>query len=215
MIIGSTSDWTSERVVTKLLGMVEAGTTYTLSFDAFTSCGGGDMSTTVSVGSLVSETASFTTCNSVAYSVTFTATSTECVTLTLTMEGSRWEQVTINNLLLVNSSGETILPDGSCTETSSSSSVESSSSTETSSSSTTGILDLAKVSPLSLYVSGRTLSVSGASSVDVDVFDLQGRPLASWRGISGSVSLEALSSGNYIVRVKSGSNSLTRRATLR
>lgn len=204
-------------MVTKQLGTVEAGTTYTLSFDAFTACGGSDMSTTVSVGSLTSETATFTTCATVAYSVTFTATATECVTLTLTMEGSRWETVTINNLLLVNSSGETILPDASCAEASSSSSVETSSSsdTETSSSSVTGILDLAKVSPISLHVSGRVLSVTGASSVDIDVFDLQGRPLASWRGVSGSVSLDALSSGNYIVRVKSGSNSLVRRATLR
>lgn len=213
-------------MVTKQLGTVEAGTTYTLSFDAFTACGGSDMSTTVSVGSLTSETATFTACNTYAYSVTFTATATECVTLTLTMEGERWETVTINNLLLVNSSGETILPDASCVEASSSSSVETSSSSDTetsssslgtgtSSSSVTGILDLAKVSPISLHVSGRVLSVAGASSVDIDVFDLQGRPLASWRGVSGGVSLDALSSGNYIVRVKSGSNSLVRRATLR
>lgn len=213
MTIGSTSDWSSERVVTKLLGLVEAGTSYTLSFDAFTSCGGSDMETGVSVGSFVSETATFTACSSVSYSVTFTATSSECATLTLTMEGARWEQVTISNLLLVNSSGETILPDASCTD---SETTSSSSSTEASSSSnSTGILDLAKVSSISLYISGRTLNVTGETSADVDVFDLQGRPLATWRGISGSVSLEALSSGNYIVRVKTGSNALVRRVTLR
>ena len=70
-------------------------------------------------------------------------------------------------------------------------------------------------SPVLLMVENRTLHVSGAEMVRLDVFDMQGRPVESFKQVKGSVSLENLRQGNYIVRVRAGSNSLIRRISIK
>jgi hypothetical protein len=51
--------------------------------------------------------------------------------------------------------------------------------------------------------------------VRLDVFDMQGRPVASFKQVSGSVALDMLRQGNYVVRVRAGSNSLTRKIVIK
>jgi hypothetical protein len=113
----------------------------------------------------------------------------------------------------------------SSSEKSSSSSAESSSSApETSSSSDvpqssssehTTFAAAPVASPVLLTVENRTLYVSGSEMVRLDVFDMQGRPVANFKQVKGSVSLDMLRQGNYIVRVNAGSNSLTRRISIK
>jgi flagella basal body P-ring formation protein FlgA len=55
----------------------------------------------------------------------------------------------------------------------------------------------------------------GVDMAMVDVFDLQGRPVASFKQVKGAVNLGMLRQGNYIVRVRSGSNSLIRRISIK
>ena len=95
-------------------------------------------------------------------------------------------------------------------ENTSSSSVEGSSSSE----STTGV-NVFEVNPLKVSMTGRMLQVTGAERASVDVFDMQGSPVASFKQVTGSVSLENLRQGNYIVRVRSGSMNLTRRIVMK
>jgi sulfate adenylyltransferase subunit 1 (EFTu-like GTPase family) len=59
------------------------------------------------------------------------------------------------------------------------------------------------------------LQIEGVDNVQVDVFDMQGRPVASFRQVKGAVNLGMLRQGNYIVRVRSGSNSLIRRISIK
>lgn len=66
-----------------------------------------------------------------------------------------------------------------------------------------------------LSVEGRILQVGGAAWANVDVFDMQGRPVESFKQVKGSVSLDMLRQGNYIVRVRAGSNSLIRRISIK
>jgi hypothetical protein len=66
-----------------------------------------------------------------------------------------------------------------------------------------------------LSVEGRTLHVSGSEMVRLDVFDMQGRPVTSFKQVKGAVSLDMLRQGNYIVRVSAGSNSLTRQISIK
>lgn len=94
----------------------------------------------------------------------------------------------------------------------SSASVESSSS---SSEEHTTFVQAYAVNPLKVSVAGRMLQITGADVVQVEVFDMQGSPVASFRQVAGSVSLEKLRQGNYIVRVRSGSMSLTRRVSIK
>ncbi len=68
---------------------------------------------------------------------------------------------------------------------------------------------------LNAKLSGRTLQVSGASLMNVDVFDMQGRPMMNFRGVQGEVSLESLPTGNYVVRVRAGSSNMTKRITVK
>lgn len=79
---------------------------------------------------------------------------------------------------------------------------------------TTGIV-AQNMGSMTLEVNGRMLLVGGVEWADVNVFDLQGRPVASFKQVKGSVALECLRQGNYIVRVRSGSNSLTRRIAIK
>lgn len=101
---------------------------------------------------------------------------------------------------------------------SSSASVEnasSSSAEESSSSETTTVVNAVAVNPLKVSMAGRMLQVAGAEKASVDVFDMQGSPVASFKQVAGSVSLESLRQGNYIVRVRSGSMNLTRRIAIK
>ena len=95
-------------------------------------------------------------------------------------------------------------------ENTSSSSVEGSSSSET-----TTLVNVFEVNPLKVSMTGRMLQVTGAERASVDVFDMQGSPVASFKQVIGSVSLEGIRQGNYIVRVRSGSMNLTRRIAIK
>ncbi len=118
------------------------------------------------------------------------------------------------------------LSSSSSLPTSSSSSIESSSSlvvsssssiwNELSSSSETSAIASGSISnPLVLSLQGRTMHVFGVKMAMVDVFDMQGRPLQMRQSVSGSVSLESLPQGSYIVRVRSEGHSLTKRVVLK
>lgn len=66
-------------------------------------------------------------------------------------------------------------------------------------------------SSLKVMVSGRTLNIAGVAFADVDVFDLQGRPMARLKNVAGTADLSSIPCGNYIVRVHSGSMNLTQK----
>ena len=68
---------------------------------------------------------------------------------------------------------------------------------------------------LSMHFAGRTLSVTGAVAAKVEVFDMQGRPVFSAKGVNGSVELKGVSEGLYIVRVRSGSTNLTQKIAIK
>ena len=203
VVIGSTNDWVSDRVVTKNLGTVTAGESYTLSFEADVQQNTMDMA--VSLGANCNDPVALSEASGKAtYNCTFTAKETGNAVLTLTMPGSRWEQVTISGLSLKTSSGEEVIAPTS------SSTVAGSSSSEK-----TTFVAASWVNPLSLAVADRTLHVMGVDMAMVDVFDLQGRPVASFKQVKGAVNLGMLRQGNYIVRVRSGSNSLIRRISIK
>lgn len=71
------------------------------------------------------------------------------------------------------------------------------------------------INPMTISLEGRMLHISGAKWVNIDVFDMQGRSVASFKQVKSSASLESLLQGCYIVRVQSGSNSLTRRIAIK
>ena len=95
----------------------------------------------------------------------------------------------------------------------SSSSTNIPSNTPESSSATAALKDFASAN-LNVNVHGKMLQISGAT-VNVDVFDMQGRPMMKLRNISGAASLAALSNGNYIVRINAESKSIVKRITLK
>ena len=102
----------------------------------------------------------------------------------------------------------------------SSSSVTSSSSSEkakksSSSSKSVHLAGIPAVTSLRVSLEGRTLRIGGAEWANVDVFDMQGRPVARFVQVKNAVSLESLHQGNYIVRVRSKSNSLTRQILIK
>lgn len=68
---------------------------------------------------------------------------------------------------------------------------------------------------LRIHFSGTVLTVSAAKSVQVDVFDMQGRPVFNGKNIYGTVNLASLAKGLYVVRVNDGSSSLVRRISIR
>ncbi len=70
-------------------------------------------------------------------------------------------------------------------------------------------------SKFSAQISGRALFIAGAKSAKVDVFDMQGRPVFSAKNVKGSVELQGIAEGLYVVRVRDGSASLTKRITIR
>ena len=133
---------------------------------------------------------------------------------------------------VASSSSETVVVSSSSEASSSSAAVVSSSSAESSSSvASSSSQEQAPVSssseehttfaasqivnPLKLYVEGRLLHIGGAQWADVNVFDLQGRPVASFKQAKGAIVLDMLRQGNYVVRVRSGSNSLIKRISIK
>ena len=70
-------------------------------------------------------------------------------------------------------------------------------------------------SNLSLHLPGPTLTITGAVTATVDLFDMQGRPVFSAKNVKGSVELQGVSEGLYVVRVRSKSASLTKRIAIR
>ena len=94
--------------------------------------------------------------------------------------------------------------------------IESSSSAEESSSSeTTDIQAQPYPQGISMHLAGHMLSISGATSATVDVFDMQGRPIFSAKNVKGSVELKNVSEGLYIIRVREGSANLTKRMSIK
>jgi hypothetical protein len=67
--------------------------------------------------------------------------------------------------------------------------------------------------PVSVGLNGRTLLIEGGQAT-VEVFDLQGRPLARFIQVSGAVELTKFNAGSYILRVKSGTQVQNRKITL-
>jgi endo-1,4-beta-xylanase len=76
------------------------------------------------------------------------------------------------------------------------------------------IKSIAGTSTLSMYLSGRTLSIAGATAAKVNVFDVQGRPVFSAKNVKKAVELSGLSEGLFVVRVRDGSKSLMQRITI-
>ena len=220
--IGATNDWVSDRVIAKYVGDVSAAELYTLSFVATLPYN--TMDVDVSLGDYCNETMSLSAAaGDLRYSCTFTAKNDGPAVLTLTMPGSRWEQVTIANILLRNgaepeSSSSSVESSSSETpSTSSSASPESSSSVSPGTSSSEGTIFVISpvANPLSLVVAGRMLHVSGASDIAVEIFDMKGTPIATFGHVSGAVSLDMLRHGSFVVRLRSGSNMLIRRIVVK
>ena len=88
---------------------------------------------------------------------------------------------------------------------------ESSSSTENSSESQSVHIPVYNLQQISVHLADRILSIAGATTADVEVFDMQGRPVFSAKDVKASVSLSSLSEGLFIVRVRDGSKSLMQR----
>jgi hypothetical protein len=94
--------------------------------------------------------------------------------------------------------------------------VSSSSESDPSTSSSEVMFTMAqRVSPISLTVENRMLHIGGVEQAQVNVFDMQGSPVASFGQVRRSVSLEDLHQGHYIVRVRSGSNNLIRHINIK
>ncbi len=185
--IGGGSDWGSERHATKVLGTVTAGESYTLSLDVFLQDGGAAMDISTALDGYCSDKIRVNAGETKSYSCSFTASATETVTLKLAMPGSRWEQVTISSLSLDSGSGDEL----------------------------TAIAGRNAFGTLSVSFSGSALEIHGVTSAHVDVFDMQGRALKRFAQASGQVSLETVQPGTYIVRVRAGSDSWTRRISIR
>ena len=121
------------------------------------------------------------------YKCQFTANATETATLKLTMPGARWEQVTISNLSLKSSDGKDV----------------------------TAIASYHSALSLTVSFSAKILEIQSVKPANIDVFDMQGRTIKQISQVNGSVSLESVLPGTYIVRVRSGSENWTRRISIR
>lgn len=184
--IGQSNDYNSERQVSKVLGTVTAGESYTLSFDASLQNGGSSMEISTVLDSYCSDKVTVNAGETKSYQCQFTANATETVTLKLTMPGSRWEQVTISNLSLKASNGDDISG-----------------------------LNGHSPKTLTVFFSSRILEIQSVKPATVDLFDMQGRAIKRLSQASGQVSLESVLPGTYIVRVRAGSENWTRRISIR
>lgn len=79
----------------------------------------------------------------------------------------------------------------------------------------TSISNRATMQKLNAMIVGKTLHISSASPVSVEVFDMQGRSLKRFSQVTGSVSLASMQNGSYIVRMESGSMNWTKRVSIR
>lgn len=191
--IGQSNDYASERVITKVLGNIDAGNSYVLSFDIAMPYGNSSMDVSVGFESYCSDVVTVPNGGSESYKCEFTAsTSTSSAALELKMEGNRWEQLTLSNLSLTTSNGAPVTPDQP---------------------SAIGNFR-PQVSSIQITLNSRTLAIAGGIAT-VEIFDMQGRPLRVFRQVSGSVSLESLQAGAYIVRAYSNSNVVTKRLQIR
>lgn len=191
--IGQSNDYASERVITKVLGNIDAGNSYVLSFDIAMPYGNSSMDVSVGFASYCNDVVTVQSGGSESYKCEFTAsTSTSSAALELKMEGNRWEQLTLSNLSLTTSNGAPVTPDQP---------------------SAIGNFR-PQVSSIQITLNSRTLAIAGGIAT-VEIFDMQGRPLRVFRQVSGSVSLESLQAGAYIVRASSNSNVVTKRFQIR
>ena len=191
--IGQSNDYASERVITKVLGNIDAGNSYVLSFDIAMPYGNSSMDVSVGFASYCNDVVTVQSGGSESYKCEFTAsTSTSSAALELKMEGNRWEQLTLSNLSLTTSNGAPVTPDQP---------------------SAIGNFR-PQVSSIQITLNSRTLAIAGGIAT-VEIFDMQGRPLRVFRQVSGSVSLESLQAGAYIVRAYSNSNVVTKRLQIR
>lgn len=191
--IGQSNDYASERVITKVLGNIDAGNSYVLSFDIAMPYGNSSMDVSVGFASYCNDVVTVQSGGSESYKCEFTAsTSTSSAVLELKMEGNRWEQLTLSNLSLTTSNGAPVTPDQP---------------------SAIGNFR-PQVSSIQITLNSRTLAIAGGIAT-VEIFDMQGRPLRVFRQVSGSVSLESLQAGAYIVRAYSNSNVVTKRLQIR
>ncbi len=191
--IGQSNDYASERVITKVLGNIDAGNSYVLSFDIAMPYGNSAMDVSVGFASYCSDVVTVQSGGSESYKCEFSAsTSTPNAALELKMEGNRWEQLTLSNLSLTTSTGTPVSPDQP------------------------SAIDnfRPQVSSIQISLNSRTLAIAGGIAT-VEIFDMQGRPLRVFRQVSGSVSLESLQAGTYIVRAYSNSNVVTKRLQIR
>lgn len=107
--IGVGDNWNDPRVVSKVIGSVTAGTSYTLKFNTEISRGGQTMSVDMALGSNCTQKISIASADApTPQTCQFTASSTGLVTLSLTLPESRWETVTISNLSLTDASGQQV-----------------------------------------------------------------------------------------------------------
>lgn len=195
--IGQSNDYASERVITKVLGNIDAGNSYVLSFDIAMPYGNSSMDVSVGFASYCNDVVTVQSGGSESYKCEFTApTSTESATLELKTEGNRWEQLILSNLTLAVSGnsgqgGSTIQPEPD-----------------------QSAISVPQMASLKLSIRSRMLEISGGSA-SLEVFDMQGRPLKMLNHVSGVVSLESLPAGSYIVRAHNGSNVISKRVTLR
>ena len=185
--IGQSKEYNSERQVSKVLGTVTAGKSYTLSFDAFLQNGGSSMEISTVLDSYCSDTLNVNAGETKPYQCRFTASSTETVTLKLTMPGARWEPVTISNLSLKSSDGKDI----------------------------TAIASNHSAVSLRVSYSARILEIQSVKPANVDVFDMQGRMIKQFSQACGQVPLKSVLPGTYIVRVQSGSENWIKRISVR
>ena len=191
--IGQSNDYASERVITKVLGNIDAGNSYVLSFDIAMPYGNSAMDVSVGFASYCSDVVTVQSGGSESYKCEFSAsTSTPNAALELKMEGNRWDQLTLSNLSLTTSTGTPVSPDQP------------------------SAIDnfRPQVSSIQISLNSRTLAIAGGIAT-VEIFDMQGRPLRVFRQVSGSVSLESLQAGAYIVRAYSNSNVVTKRLQIR
>lgn len=184
--IGQSNDYNSERQVSKNLGTIVAGESYTLSFDAALSAGGSPMDISATLNGYCADKITVNPGESESYSCKFSANATESAIFKLTMPGSRWETVTISNLSLISSKGES-----------------------------TAISGGSRHSGLFVAFSHGVLEIQSERPANVDIFDMQGRSIKHFAQASGQVSLKAVLPGTYIVRVRSGSENWTRRLSIR
>lgn len=76
------------------------------------------------------------------------------------------------------------------------------------------IQKVSKRSNLGMSFANKNLYVNGTDRAKVELFDMQGRPVLKALKVNGSVSLQGVANGLYVVRVSAGSVSLMKRIVI-